>query len=214
MSEALPVYEADSAIRELDVANALTLASGRVGGAVVKGYFSEKEIKETSNEAAKAAKYARNIGEWPRTRRATFFTERDDSTMKYAVVSKIFTASRFMPETTALVSELSRYVRSYGRRHSCPPLRDYDPNRIGVNVMRGTTAALAEIPEHTDPVEESGLVAVIELGDGKTRTHVTGDITFILGFDTCRHYGINQHAHSVQSDFRRYSVTAANLVRH
>lgn len=213
MGNLLAVHEADAPIREIDVHNALTIASAETGAIALSGYFSEKEIDAMANEATRwqTALVARGIKEWPRTKRATFFTMPEEATVYLDLASRALRSNRFMPATTTLMTEMSNYVRSYGRRHNCQPLAGYEPNRIGVNIMNGTPSRPAEIPAHTDPKAESGLVAVIELGDGKSRTQVTGNITFILGFDTCNHYGIEQFEHSVTSTYQRYSITAAHL---
>ena len=191
---------------------ALVVASGSVGAVKLTGYFDADQLRRMGYEARRASLAKRKISDWHNTSRATFFPERDRSSRSLSLASSILLRSDvWMPVTDALASGMAHSIRDFGRKEGCESLAQYRPNRIGVNVLYGTQEDPALIPKHTDVAEEKGLVAAIELGDGYT-TQAAGTLTLILGKDTCKRFGIEQHFHEVTSETKRYGITVAQLV--
>lgn len=177
------------------------IAKGAVG--MCYDFFTEKEMANMNIEAEKVRPLSRNIREWHQTDRTTL--------VPFRAVRRAFhlpfIAELWAPETTKAANRLANAVRATGQETRVTELSAWRPTRLGINYMRGSTANPAHIPPHVDVEKESGLVAVVQLGEGQA-----GDVELILGADVCQSFNLEQHRHEVRSCSERASLTIANLV--
>jgi len=179
------------------------------GCATAIGLLSLKALAEINYEANRVPKVLRrNIDEWHNTKRATFVPKRQISWKQPYFLAAI--AKMWMPTAVALSNELTPIIQRNGLRDGLSSLTDFQPNRLGVNYMHGSVADPAVIPDHTDPINESGLVVAVNLGN--TVDHQDpGAINLILSKDTCDELGIAQPVHNVHADTFRLGLTIAEL---
>ncbi len=149
--------------------------------------------------------------QWINTTRATLFP-RDNTNWPGHIAGRMSLprSEKWLPHCHRFCLHLSKIVRQVACEralsNSIDSLREWKPNRIGINYMKGTPWDPAEIREHTDPVEEVGLVTALEmLGNS------AGRLSFIFSSDICRGLGLTQPVHSVMSEETRISLTLAEL---
>lgn len=150
---------------------------------------------------------------WINTTRATFFPRNNTNWPAHALGRMILPrAEKWLPHSYRFSQHLSGLVKLVANQNTVAnnihSLRSWTPNRLGLNYMDGTPSDPAEIKEHTDPVEEVGLVAALEL-----LGNAAGRLTFIFSADTCRNLKLPQPPHSVISEEPRLSLTLAELHR-
>ena len=112
-------------------------------------------------ESARGRK--RSIDEWQNVERTTFFRRYDNRSAKYCAASVLYRSGLRVPVADSLANVLSGDVKEASWRLDLTPLRWYDITNIGFNIMHGTVANSAVIPEHTDPITERGVVIAIDL---------------------------------------------------
>jgi hypothetical protein len=187
------------------------IASARAGASMLTGYFEEDELVRMGKEARQATLVRRRIDDWHNTSRATFFTKSEGGSTALVLASRVLQSAVWVPKIHEVAVGMARTIRDFGQETVCAPLASYQPNRIGVNLLRGSLQDPALIPRHRDVSEETGVVVAIEMGDGHATALPVGTMTLILGADTCEYFGISQHWHEVTSSTRRYGITIAQL---
>jgi hypothetical protein len=93
-------------------------------------------------------------------------------------------------------------------------LKNFMPNRIGVNRMQGTPESPAIIMPHVDVPEELGAVVVFELfreGQAEAAYLAEKNMTVIFSKNTCDETGVDRPIHSIDTELFRVSATFAEL---
>lgn len=179
--------------------------------ATTLGLISPYALEKIEVEALRLPTlFRRDIGDpnWYKTKRATCVPlKRITWKQPYFLVTA---AEVWLPTTTALSKDLATMVREIGIYSGLAPLAQFQPNRLGFNYMHGTPEDPAYINDHTDPIEESGVVMAVNLGP-TTDSQEVGAVNLILSKDTCDELAIPQPLHKVSSETRRIGLTIANL---
>lgn len=219
----IPIFREALVNRQELLTNELLFAE-EAGHVVIDKYFTDEAIEAVQAEAEAVPHiWRRKIKEWHNVDRATFSLGPPRMSIERAfenfqkqekVVSRLRRiclqaahAELWVPTTAALAKGLQAdhraAARSIGGMGSVADIRF---NRVGFNYMCGWAEDPAVIPEHTDVMEERGLVAAINLTVGMAEGS-PGAMHLLLGHDTCE----KQAPHAVSADRYRVGLTLAEL---
>jgi hypothetical protein len=160
---------------------------------------------------------------WIGVDRATFFSpshlKRTTTAQKAGAL--LFPSRLWLPRTHKVKNTFAEAMRTSAQNKNLTrkpsgitPLRNWRPNRVGINWMDGSSAEPAVIPEHVDTKDELGAVVVLEVfreGMSGTSYLTDNNVSVIFGKDTCDDIGVPQAPHSAISSHLRLSVTLAEL---
>jgi len=150
---------------------------------------------------------------WENIDRATFFTFSNAEDARDKFVAAPFLHSRFwLPQAHRFGRVVSACVQSAAAENGLPMLQDWVPNRVGINLAKGSEANHAVIADHRDVPAEHGLVVALNLIEGgDANRFLPGNLSLIFGFDVCKSLGLEQPFHGVDTSTERISITYADL---
>lgn len=151
----------------------------------------------------------RNVDEWHEVERITLF--QDPTGLR-----RLYGLDRCSPTLANIEAEISTMVRLLGVNLGQMPnaestqlraaaiLASYYPTRLVINIMNGTLDDPALIRMHTDPLEESGVVAVVVLDTLSEQP--AGTLSLYACQDLVKILDTQQPLHGVTAYHKRYSL--------
>jgi len=171
----------------------------RSGKAEIETSFDDKQLQRLRAEARLVPQIIRRtIPEWERTERATLFAR------PQGLKELLLSARMMVPAIYSAGRAVELQLRTAAEAGPMP-LTSWQINRVGINYMHGEENKPAQIPNHTDPSELHGVVAVLNLSES------LGRLTLYACADTCQAMGVKQVEHATRASFERTTVTYGQL---